>query len=226
MLNAYEAPVADVYTPGAHAVTLPGVARSVVCIGEGSVAAVSNGATPTALETIGIEQDTALLVIGRRTFAAHGCVVTAEGLNRKQPALLDTVPGSFVLRRSPALSVLFPAVGAGWTLSIVIAPRSPQPGALADQIRWAAVDATLGPLRAVISTRRVALLMALTATGPWTLKVEVGPDWGLIGISLTDLDVAGLAAQFDSDARWDLVDDRFEPPAAGISAGLNLEVTS
>ena len=163
------------------------------------------GAVGTAREAIGIEYGTSLLVLGGSAYAAHGCCVFVNNaLSHKKPTLLATVPGYVVLQRTTALRILFPAVRATWTLAIVVTARVPQPGSAADQIRWLAVDATLSQLRTVVAPGRAAFLMTVGATGPWTLHVEVGPEWRLHGISVSDLVSADLAAQYRSTNDWNL----------------------
>jgi hypothetical protein len=222
VLNERDVPLADRYVPAAQAVGLPDQARRIIAIGEGANAPVA----ATALESIGIERDTALLVLGDGAYAAHGCVVTCNAPLRSAPGLLATVPGRLILEGSSSLSILFPALPAGWSLAVVTSARVAQPDTVTDQVRWLAVDAALGPLQTVVAPGRLALLMPVTATGPWTLHAEVGPQWQFLGIAVSDLSVSDLIQDYQSAGDWDLVDDRFEQSDPGLSAGLTLEAAA
>jgi hypothetical protein len=221
LLSEQDVPLADVYLPAGQGLPLPDQARRVVCVGEGAAGPVAAGGA--ALEAVGIERNTALLVVSGRTFAAHGCVLTSNAMLDAPPGLLTTVPGYLILQRATALRILFPPVPAGWTLALVAGARVARPGPVTDQIRWVALDAALGPLRTVVGPGRAAFLMTVTAAGPWRLHVELGPEWRLHGVAASDLAVADLAGLYRSTDDWDLIDDRFEQAAAGTSAGLNLE---
>jgi hypothetical protein len=223
LLNERDRPLADRYLAGNQPIVLADGARRLVCIGEGGSAPISTGVAATARESVGVERDTALLVLGSGTYAAHGCVVSSNARLPRRPDVLSTLPGSLILQGASSLSILFPAVPSGWTLAVGTVAQVPQPGPITDQVRWLAVDAQLGNLRAVAAPGRAAFLMPVAASGPWTLHLELGPQWQLLGVAVTDLSVADLTTLYQSTDVWDLIDDRFELPSAGVSTSLTLE---
>src|SRR3712207_7015046 len=68
--------------------------------------AASAGPVPFAEESVGVEHDTAVLAVGPRTFAGHGCTVMLKTPLRETPELFETLPGYELLRSEEHTSEL------------------------------------------------------------------------------------------------------------------------
>jgi hypothetical protein len=201
-----------------------------VLIGEGFDPPITNGArlagvgSPTAQESIGVEHDTVLLTLDRTVFAGHGCVLEAYTPLPFSPEPLDSVPGFTVLRAATNFRVYFPVVRPHWSLVLTVAPTVANPESAVDEVRWLSMDATLRDLHTVIGPDATALVMTVETTQPWSLDIDLGPNWRLTAAVVCGHGARDLVTFLRSHSNWDLVDDRFQQPPAGTSTRVTVEV--
>jgi hypothetical protein len=225
-LGAFDHPLNDVYIGAGERATLPAGTRGVVLIGEGAAAPVSSGPSPVAQENIGIEHDTSLLAIGPRVFAGHGCVVQSMTSLGIAPDRLETVPGYQVLRSLSNARIHFPASGPTTTLLLTVAPVGPEAPPAMDEVRWAAVGATIANLQTVISAGRTAFVMSLRTAGRWRLDVDLGRGWRLTAAVVSTAAQASVVDKLRSAQEWDFVDDRLEMQRLAAAATIEVEMAS
>ena len=226
VLDAFDHPLNDVYIGAGERAMLPVGTRGVVLIGEGAAAPVSSGASPVAQENIGVEHDTALLALGPRVFAGHGCVVQSMTALRIAPDRLETVPGYEVLRTLSNARIHFPAAGAPATLVVTVAPNGSDAPPAMDEVRWAAVGATIGNLQTVVSASGTAFVMSLRAGARWRLDVDLGRGWRLTAAVVCTTPPAAIVDQLRSAQAWEFVDDRFETQRLAATATIDVEIAS
>jgi hypothetical protein len=214
--------VADTYVGVNQVSVLSSRTRRVVVIGEGRDAPVSPAGP--AIENIGVEHDCALLAIGPRTLAGHGCVLQLRIGLEDPPELLETVSGYEVLRVMPSLRIRFAPPRAASTLVLTVAAVTRDSGVALQEIRWRAVDAVLKGLNTIIDSQRTAFVMSIEASRAWSLDIDLGRAWRLQGAVLCVGSPRELIGRLRSRQDWDLVDDRFDQPPSGTTSTVTLEV--
>jgi hypothetical protein len=187
---------------------------------------VSSGASPAAQENIGVEHDTALLAIGRRVFAGHGCVVQSMTSTQMMPERLETVPGYELLPNLSNARIYFPAAGATATLLITVAPIGTDAPPAMDEVRWAAIGAAVSNLQTVVSAGRTAFVMSLSATRRWRLDLDIGRGWRLTSAIVCCSPQANVVRKLRSAQEWDFVDDRLEMQRLATTATIDVEMAS
>ena len=215
----------DRYFPAGQATFTPAGTREIVLLHGGTLPPVVN--TPGALglaDNIGIEADTVAVAISPNTFAGHGCVVRSSGPLHSSPTLFDVLPGSELLNALVNFTVQFPTMQKGVTLIMVVEPRTAEPGPALDQVRWAALDATLSGLWTVVGTGRTAFVSTVDAGRPWQLDVDLGPDWKVSSIVVTPTAARSMADALRQSADWDFIDDRIQTGSQSLPIGINFEV--
>ena len=178
--------LSDAYVTGSQSMKIPTRARRVVLIGEGLEPAVSpvgaRRAVSMTQEAVGIEQDSIVLALGRRTFAAHGCIVESRVPLAVQAEPLDSVPGLELLDTATNFRLHFPVTPRGWSLLLVVRPNADDPGSALNEVRWVSLDAKLGKLETVIGIEKTAFIMPVLAVAPWKLDVDLGPNWRMTNL--------------------------------------------
>lgn len=215
--------LADVYIAPNQSADFPVTSRRIVVVGEGIWSAISTGAPARPLQSCGVEQKSNLLAINPRLFAGMGCLVQVYHALPWTPRRLDTIAACDVLANTRSARLLFPAPPGGWCLEITVRSQVAAPATATDQVRWKATRATLAGLITVVDAGRVAFLMTPKARGPWSLDVNLGPEWRLEGVALCDEPATDLAARLRTQQNWDCVDDRLEESPAGTRAEVTLE---
>ncbi|MBI1352983.1 MAG: hypothetical protein GC160_01470 [Acidobacteria bacterium] len=224
-------PVADLYLPANHSGPIPPRARQAVFFGEGVAAPVAparpvltGAAGPArAVEAVGVELDSLLTALSARSFAGHGCVVEASSSVGEPVAALDPWVGADLLRAAPNMRVHFPAVPPNGTLVVYCEPVGGEAEPDPTQIRWRSLDAELGSLLTVTRPDRLALTMAVRADEPWTLDVDLGPQWRLCAAVWRPQSQRETFAWLSSSAHWDMTDDRQPEPARPATSTLDLD---
>ena len=95
--------------------------------------------------------------------------------------LFDMLPGSQLLQSVTHFKMQFPACQKGSTLILIVEPNVANPGPALDQVRWAALHATLTGLSSVVGPDRTAFLSTVDGGVPWQLEVDLGKGLGHYG---------------------------------------------
>ncbi|MEZ6060146.1 MAG: DUF6603 domain-containing protein [Planctomycetaceae bacterium] len=210
--------VTDSTVRGSAALKLSSKAARAVLIGEGR----SN--EPTA---VGVERESILLAVGSRQFVGHGCVVGVCSGFDLAVSPMDSLPGAELFEHASMLHVSFASAGrAGGSLVLKLVPAVDQPGPAAEQLRWMSENASLKSLIPVVSAGRVAMVMSARATSPWSVTVDIGPDWKFDGIVFIPRSSRLVAADLQRDRNWDLVDDAMPVDRRNLVTSVSLEVTA
>jgi hypothetical protein len=75
----------------------------------------------------------------------------------------------------------------------------------------------------VVAAGRVALVMSVRAPAPWSVTLDVGPEWRLDGVVFLPRAARLVIADLQRSRVWDLVDDAMPPPARSLSTSVTLE---
>ena len=145
---------------------------------------------------------------------------------RIAPDRLETVPGYQVLRSLSNARIHFPAAGAAATLVMTVAPVGPDAPPAMDEVRWAAVGATIANLQTVVGAGRTAFVMSLRAAGRWRLDVDLGRGWRLTAAVACTAPPAAIVDQLRSAQEWEFVDDRLETQRLAATATIDVEMAS
>ena len=78
----------------------------------------------------------------------------------------------------------------------------------------------------VVAAGRVALVMAVRAPDPWSVTVDVGPEWRLDGIVFVPRSARLVIADLQRRGNWDLVDDTMPVHPRSLSTSVSLEATA
>jgi hypothetical protein len=78
----------------------------------------------------------------------------------------------------------------------------------------------------VVAAGRVALVMSVRAPAPWSVTVDVGPEWRLDGIVFVPRAVRLVIADLLRDGNWDLVDDSMPVHPRTLATSVSLEATA
>ena len=207
--------VNDAYVRGPASVDLPRGATRTVLIGE--------GVTP-APTTLGIERESVLLAVGSRQFAGHGCVASVTSYFDLDVRPMDSLPGAELFERASTLHVAFASASREeGALVLKLVPAVPRPGPAAEQVRWLAEGAQLRTMHPVVSAGRVGFVMAARAQGPWSVTVDLGPEWRLDGVVFVPRAARLVVADLQRSANWDLVDDSMPAHPRNLSTSVALE---
>jgi Family of unknown function (DUF6603) len=210
--------VLDTYTRGTSALKLPrGAARALV-IGEG---------VATAPTTLGIERESIVLAVGSRQFAGHGCVASVSSYFDLDVNPMDSLPGAELFEHAATLRVSFAnAAREEGAFILKLTPAVERPGPAAEQVRWMGEGAQLRSMTPVVAAGRVALVMSVRAPAPWSVTVDVGPEWRLDGIVFVPRAARLVIADLLRDSNWDLVDDSMPVHPRTLATSVSLEATA
>ena len=75
----------------------------------------------------------------------------------------------------------------------------------------------------VVAAGRLALVMGVRAPGPWSVTVDVGPEWRIDGIVFVPRTARVVTADLQRDPRWDLVDDSMPVHPRSLATSVSLE---
>lgn len=210
--------VLDTYARETTALKLPRGAARALLIGEGGLAA------PT---TLGIERESILLATGSRQFAGHGCVAAVSSYFDLDVRPMDSLPGAELFAHATTLRVTFAnAARDEGTFVLKLTPAVERPAPAAEQVRWLGEGAQFRAMTPVVAAGRVALVMAVRAPAPWSVTVDVGPDWQLDGVVFVPRVSRLVIADLQRDANWDLVDDAMPVHPRSLSTSVSLEATA
>jgi hypothetical protein len=207
--------LSDAYTRGASTLRLPRGASQALVIGEGLVEAPS---------TAGIERESILLVAGRGQFVGHGCVATVSTPFDLEVQAMDSLPGAELFEYARTMRVSFAsAARQDGTFVLKLTPAVERPGPAAEQVRWLGEGAQFRGMTPVVAPGRVALVMAVRAPAPWSVTVDVGPEWRLDGVVFVPRASRLVIADLQRSRAWDLVDDAMPPQAHRLFTSVTLE---
>jgi len=210
--------LSDSYVRGTSAIKLPGGATHVLVIGEGN--------TPMP-STVGIERESIVLAVGPRQFVGQGCVASITSYCDLDVRSMDSLPGAELFEHATTLRVAFAsAVREEGTFVLKLVPTVEQPGPAAEQVRWLSEGAQFRSLVPVISAGRVALVMSVRASNPWSVDLDFGPEWQLDGVAVVLRSARLVAADLQRNANWDLVDDAMPVHRRTLSTSVSLEATA
>ena len=208
----------DTYTRGTTALKLPRGSAQALLVGEGNA---------TAPATAGIERESVLLAAGSRQFVGHGCVAAVSSYFDFDVKPMDSLPGADLFEHATTLRVSFAsAAREEGTFVLKVAPAVDRPGPAAEQVRWLGEGAQFRNLTPVVAPGRVALVMSVRAPSPWSVTVDVGPEWRLEGIVFVPRPARLVIAGLQRDASWDLVDDSMPVHAKSLSTSVSLEAVA
>jgi hypothetical protein len=213
----------DRYLEGSQSAASPAGTRQILFLHQGTLPVITS-ATQSIAENIGIEADTFLTVVSARAFAGHGCVLQTSVPLASVPALFDTLPGARVLLEVSHFTVSFPAIQKGSTLILIVEPVTATPGIALDQVRWAALNATLTGFSTVVGPNRTAFLFTLDGARPWQLDVDLGPDWRVASVVVTAVSSREMSSQMRQSSRWSLIDDRIQTGREATPVNISFEV--
>jgi hypothetical protein len=210
--------VLDTYARGPSALKLPRGAAQAVLIGEGVLPA------PT---TLGIERESILLAVGSRRFVGHGCVAAVSSYFDLDVKPMDSLPGAELFEHAATLSVSFAsAAREEGAFVLKLTPAVERPGPAAEQVRWLGEGAQFRSMTPVVAAGRVALVMSVRAPSPWSVTVDVGPEWRLDGVVFVPRAARLVVADLQRNANWDLVDDAMPVHPRTLSTSVSLEATA
>jgi hypothetical protein len=210
--------VLDTYTRGTTALKLPRGAAQALLIGEGALAA------PT---TLGIERESILLAVASRQFAGHGCVAAVTSYFDLDVKPMDSLPGAELFAHATTLRVSFAnAARDEATFVLKLTPAVERPAPAAEQVRWLGEGAQFRTMTPVVAAGRVALVMAVRAPAPWSVTVDVGPDWQLDGVVFVPRVSRLVIGDLQRGGDWDLVDDAMPVHPRTLSTSVSLEATA
>jgi hypothetical protein len=221
--------ISDQYITGNIVLAVPPRARRVTLVGEGMHPPIAGSplagvAAPVIKEALGVEHDTTLLALGRRVFAAHGCVLVANTAMPFAARPMDSVPGFKVLRAVTRCRVHWPSVPKG-CLALIVEPIGGDPVPALDEIRWYTMGAQLRGLSTVAGTAATALLMDVTAPKQWWLELDLGMKWRLAGVTVVQKSARDMTNLLRGRDAWDIVDDRLQLAADQPATTATLQVT-
>jgi hypothetical protein len=210
--------VLDSYVRGTSALKLPRGAARALLIGEGMT---------TSPTTVGIERESILLAAGSRQFVGHGCVASVSSYFDLDVKAMDSLPGAELFDYAATLRVSFanPAREEG-AFILKLTPAVDRPGPAAEQVRWMGEGAVFRSMTPVVAAGRVALVMSVRAPAPWSVTVDVGPEWRLDGIVFVPRAVRLVIADLLRDGNWDLVDDSMPVHPRTLATSVSLEATA
>jgi len=107
-----------------------------------------------------------------------------------------------------------------------LTPTVERPAPAAEQVRWLGEGAQFRSMTPVVSAGRVALVMAVRAPAPWSVTVDVGPEWRLDGIVFVPRAARLVVADLIRGGSWDLVDDSMPVHPRSLSTSVSLEATA
>jgi hypothetical protein len=207
--------VLDTYVRGASAVKLPRGATQALLVGEGTLPA------PT---TAGIERESILLAIGSRQFAGHGCVAAVTSRFDLNVSPMDSLPGVELFEHASTLRVSFAnGIREEGTFVLRVSPTVERPAPAVEQVRWLAEGAQFRSMTPVVAAGRLALVMGVRAPGPWSVTVDVGPEWRVDGIVFVPRNARVVTADLQRDPRWDLMDDSMPVHPRSLATSVSLE---
>ncbi|EDM77343.1 hypothetical protein PPSIR1_09735, partial [Plesiocystis pacifica SIR-1] len=221
-LGKFGEPVGSAWVDGRGVLAIPGRASAAVMVGEGRDAPV-DPRTGQAREAVGVERSSLLFAADRDTLVGHGCVLDLSERLGADVQPLDLVPGPLALRSASTLHLELPALPKAGCLVVMVSARVAKPRPLIEQIGGQSEGATLDQPTLVGAGERVALVFPVRCRGPWSFEYEAGQDWALDGIAAVPRAAAGVVERLRSTASWDLIDDRWAPPAKTAST-LRLEL--
>jgi hypothetical protein len=215
VLDRGGAVVLDTYRRGTSALKLPRGAAQAIVIGEGLTSA------PT---TLGIERESILLAVGSRLFVGHGCVVGVTSWFDVAVTPMDSLPGAELFEHAKTVRVSFAhAARDEGAFVLRLTPLVDHPGPAAEQIRWISEGAQFRSLTPVVAPDRVAFVMSVRAPLPWSVTVDVGPEWRLDGIVFVPRAARLVVADLQRSATWDLVDDSMPLHPRTLATSVSLE---
>jgi hypothetical protein len=212
--------IADEYISRSRTLSPPPRTRRIVVIGEGTaspVAPVAGATVTVAREAVGMERDTIVLALGRRTFAAHGCVVVANVALPFRADPLDSLPGRELFDHVTSARAHFPMMPGSCSLVVTVRADADEPGLAAEEVRWATLDARLGELTTLVGAGRTAFVMPVAAPGPWILDVDLGHRWRLASLVASPHDARTMAARLRATSDWNLVNDTMVSARPAVS---------
>src|SRR5262245_47258871 len=210
--------VLDTYASGTAALKLPRGASQALLIGEGVV--------PAPI-TLGIERESILLAVGSRQFVGHGCVAAVSSSFDLNVRPMDSLPGAELFERASTLRVSFAnAVREEGAFVLKLTPAVARPGPAAEQVRWLGEGAQFRSMTPVVGAGRVALVMSVRAPSPWSVTVDVGPEWKLDGIVFVPRAPRLVVTDLQRSDDWDLVDDAMPVTPKTLSTSVILEATA
>ena len=140
---------------------------------------------------------------------------------------MDSLPGAELFEHATTLRVSFanPARDEG-SFILKLTPAVERPAPAAEQVRWLAEGAQFRTMTPVVAAGRVALVMAVRAPAPWSVTVDVGPEWRLDGIVFVPRVSRLVIADLQRGGNWDLVDDAMPVHPRSLSTSVSLEATA
>jgi|GEM_PF-5672998 len=213
----------DRYLQGSQSAASPSGTRQILLLHQGTLP-ITLSATQDITENIGIEADTLLTTLSARAFAGHGCVLQTSIPLASVPALFDTLSGARVLREVSHFTVSFPAVQKAATLILVVEPVNATPGIALDQVRWAALNATLTGFSTVVGPTRTAFLSTVDGVRPWQLDVDLGLDWRVASVVVTAGSSREMSDQMRQSPMWSFIDDRIQTGREATPVNVSFEV--
>ncbi len=178
----------------------------------------------TAQENVGVEHDTVVTALGRRTFSAHACVIECRPRNRFAASALDALPGFEMLRSATTFRVFFPSVGAAGSLVLRVVPMVGQPGLALEEIRFLSVDAKLSGLTTIVGPDSTAFVMSVDSNGPWVLEIDLGRKWRLTQVAACPATARDMVNSMKANIKQDLIDDRLQRNRDTSPSSVTLEV--
>ena len=169
----------------------------------------------------GIDPDTLLLALGRRSFAAPGCVLTVAAGELPALAPLDEVTGREALDHASNLRLRLPTTPNG-SLVLALSTNRADPEPLDQAVYWHATNTVLSLHRVIAGSERTALVIAVQARGRFELELDLAPGWCLESVALSQQAAHIVADDLSAHPDWDLVDDD-RPQAGGPATRITLE---
>jgi hypothetical protein len=86
------------------------------------------------------------------------------------------------------------------------------------------MNAILGTLTTIVGPDATAFAMPITASGPWSVLIDLSTKWRLASVvvcKLTDRDMGNILR---ARQNWDLVDDRYQKYSEPLTSNVTLEV--
>jgi hypothetical protein len=217
--------LADRYVTGPQTVSTPANTADVLLLHQGTLPPLTSLRDLQLLtQNIGIESDTAVIAMGARAFAAHGCVLRSHQPLPHTASLFDTFSGAELMQSLTNFTMTMPALARGATMVLIVQPNTANPGPALDGIRWGTDEATLSGLMTVVGAEQTAFVCTATSSVQWDLDIDLGSDWRVASVVLTSTTAADMMNRLKASADWDLIDDRVQTGAAADSIDINFEV--
>lgn len=203
-------------------------ARQLVMIGQGRRSPVRADWPTGIAEPVGLEGDTRLVGLGRRSAAAHGCCVHVRAGLRERLELQHAYLGDTLLRPMKAADFLWPAMPAGCSLLLQCAPRQGRaaPTDNAAPLRWTAHHAKLVALgsRPELPWGQSFLFDIRGASSDWMLSLEVASAWRLWAVVCLPMTASAVAGRLVTGQRnW--IDDT-QAGSDTVASTLTLELSA